>query len=70
MGFHYKKSGKKCVGCGYKSCHCGGKKTMKDVINGIYRLKGQNYLDPTNPTMGEGFWSAGQPSRRTYPKRG
>jgi hypothetical protein len=34
---------------------------MRDVITGIYELKGENYLSPNNKTMASGFWSAGQP---------
>lgn len=49
----------------YGSCGCGNKgkhsHSMREVISGIYRLKGENYLDPNNKEMGRGFWSAGQP---------
>lgn len=56
--------GKNC-GCG---CHSKGPR-MREVITGIYELKGENYLSPENKTMAEGFWSAGQPGKRTYPRR-
>ena len=55
----------KC-GCGKNGYH---KHTMKDVINGVYQLKGENYLDPNNKEMGRGFWSAGQPRTNNFGKK-
>lgn len=64
MGYHY---GKKCdCGCGHKAGYHKGGKTMKDVINNVYNMKGENYLDPTNKSIAEGFWSAGQPGRKNF----
>lgn len=52
----------KC-GCGKDGYH---KHSMKEVINGVYQLKGENYLDPRNKVMSEGFWSAGQPKKKNF----
>ena len=48
-----------CNECGHTGKHHG----MRDVITNIYEMKGENYLSPTNKTMAEGFWSAGQPKK-------
>ena len=44
-------------------CGCGSH-SMRDVITGIYKMKGENYLSPHNKTMAKGFWSAGQPDSK------
>lgn len=44
-------------------CGCGCSHKMRDVIKGIYEMKGENYLSPKNKTMASGFWSAGQPKK-------
>lgn len=54
-------------GCGIsgKHSHKDGKgHKMTDIINSVYEMKGENYLDPNNKTMAEGFWSAGQPGHK------
>ena len=46
-------------------CGCSGRHaTMRDVVNHAYHKAG-NPLDPNNKKLAEGFWTAGQPDRKT-----
>ena len=53
-------------GCGHKAGSHKETTTMKDVIDSIYNMKGENYLDPGNKSISEGFWSAGQPNKTKF----
>lgn len=52
--------------CGKKGKHShdGKPHKMSNIIKGVYEMSGENYLDPNNKTMAEGFWSAGQPGHK------
>lgn len=46
----------------HKDCGCGD---MKTIIKDAYNVKGENFLSPTNKTIADGFWTAGQSNKLT-----